>query len=97
MHDIVRWNERALEKALKTRRVVVISGARQCGKSTLLEMYFKGKAGAGVGKDDFKHIKWFGDNLAKGRKFTGIVLYAGGRTLSFGEGLKAVPIAALWQ
>ena len=44
MHDIVRWNERALEKALKTRRVVVVSGARQCGKSTLLEMYFKGKA-----------------------------------------------------
>ena len=34
MHDIVRWNERALEKALRTRRVVVISGARQCGKST---------------------------------------------------------------
>ena len=44
MHDIVRWNERALEKALRTRRVVVISVARQCGKSTLLEMYFKGKA-----------------------------------------------------
>ena len=50
-----------------------------------------------VGKDDFKHIKWFRDNLAKGRKFTGIVLYAGDTTLSFGEGLKAVPIAALWQ
>ena len=38
MHDVVRWNERALEKALKTRRIVVISGARQCGKSTLLNM-----------------------------------------------------------
>ena len=55
------------------------------------------KAGAGVGKDDFKHIKWFGDNLAMGRKFTGIVLYAGDRTLSFGEGMTAVPIASLWQ
>ena len=55
------------------------------------------KAGAGVGKDDFKHIKWFRDNLVKGRKFTGIVLYAGDTTLSFGEGLKAVPIAALWE
>ena len=55
------------------------------------------KAGAGVGKDDFKHIKWFRDNLAKGRKFTGIILYAGDRTLSFGDGLKAVPIAALWE
>ena len=55
------------------------------------------KAGAGVGKDDFKHIKWFRDNLSKGRKFTGVILYAGDRTLSFGEGLKAVPIAALWE
>ena len=55
------------------------------------------KAGAGVCKDDFKHIKWFRDNLAKGRKFTGIILYAGNQTLSFGEGLNAVPIAALWK
>ena len=29
MHGIVRWNELSLEKALKTRRVVVVSGARQ--------------------------------------------------------------------
>ena len=63
-----------------------------CDKRSVLDL-----AGAGIGKDDFKHIKWFGDNLAKGRNFTGIVLYAGDRTLSFGEGLKAVPIAALWQ
>ena len=60
-------------------------------------MYFKVKTGAGVGKEDFKHIKWFRDNLAKGRKFTGIVLYTGDTTLSFGEGLKAIPLAALWQ
>ena len=34
------------------------------------------KAGALVGEDDFKHMKWFAKNLAK-TPFTGIVLYAG--------------------
>ena len=43
MENITRWNLRVLEKALKTRRVVIVSGARQCGKSTLLEMFFDGK------------------------------------------------------
>ena len=52
------------------------------------------KAGGRVRKDDFKHLRWFADNLAKGA-FTGIVLYAGENTLPFGEGLYAVPLAAL--
>ena len=43
MDNITRWNLRVLEKALKTRRVVIVSGARQCGISTLLEMFFDGK------------------------------------------------------
>ena len=52
------------------------------------------KAGGRVGKEDFKHLRWFADNLAKGR-FTGIVLYAGEDTLPFGDGFYAVPLAAL--
>jgi len=48
-----------------------------------------------VGKDDFKHLRWFAANLAKGRPFIGIVLYSGERTLSFGDGFYAVPLAAL--
>ncbi len=52
------------------------------------------KAGGRVSKDDFKHLRWFADNLAKG-SFTGIVLYAGEHTLPFGEGFYAVPLAAL--
>jgi len=43
MDNINRWNLRVLDKALKTRRAVIISGARQCGKSTLLEMFFGGR------------------------------------------------------
>lgn len=55
------------------------------------------KAGSSVGKNDFKQLKWFQDNLVKDRSFTGIVLYAGSQTLSFGKGLKAVPFGALWS
>ena len=51
------------------------------------------KAGA-VSEGDFKHLKWFGSNLAKG-EFTGIVLYSGKDVLSFGPNLLAVPLSAL--
>ena len=53
------------------------------------------KSGDRIGKDDFKHLKWFAKNLAKDRPFTGIVLYSGEHTLAFGEGFYAVPLAAL--
>ena len=52
------------------------------------------KSGGMVGQDDFKHLKWFAKNLAKG-EFTGIVLYSGPEVLRFGEGFYAVPLAAL--
>ena len=52
------------------------------------------KAGGRVGKDDFKHLKWFAANLAKS-SFTGIVLYSGDDVLPFGDGFYAVPLAAL--
>ena len=52
------------------------------------------KAGGRVGKDDFKHLKWFAANLAKS-PFHGIVLYSGDDILPFGDGFYAVPLAAL--
>ncbi len=52
------------------------------------------KSGSSVGPEDFRHLKWFGRELAKG-EFTGVVLYSGDRTLRFGEGFYAVPLAAL--
>ena len=33
-----RWVESSLKKALKTRRIVILSGSRQCGKTTLAKM-----------------------------------------------------------
>ena len=52
------------------------------------------KAGALVGEDDFKHMKWFAKNLAK-TSFTGIVLYTGKEILPFGKGFHAVPMSCL--
>lgn len=52
------------------------------------------KAGSSLSEVDFKHLKWFAKNLANG-EFTGLVLYSGERTLRFGEGFYAVPLAML--
>lgn len=49
-----------------------------------------------VTSTDFKHLKWFSENLAK-TSFTGIVLYSGKNVLPFGENLFAVPLSALGE
>jgi predicted AAA+ superfamily ATPase len=62
------------------------------------------KAGHNVSVKDFAHLEWFKNNLAKEKRFTGFVLYAGEDTLSFGSSspkgaadMFALPIAALWE
>lgn len=52
------------------------------------------KSGSSVGDSDFKHLRWFRDNLVKG-EFIGIVLHSGRETARFGNGLYAVPLGAL--
>lgn len=47
-----------------------------------------------IGKNDFRHLMWFADNLAKGA-FKGVVLYSGKDVLRFGENMMAVPLCAL--
>lgn len=54
------------------------------------------KAGAAISHSDFRHLKWFRDNIANDRPFTGIVLYTGELAGSMGDNLWAVPIGALW-
>lgn len=54
------------------------------------------KCAASAKKDDFKHLAWFRDNIAEGRRFVGIVLYAGEHAGSFGNHLWAVPFGAVW-
>ena len=54
------------------------------------------KASKSVSKSDFAPQIWFKENIAKKTPYRGIVLYSGEDTLSFGNGMLAVPIAALW-
>ena len=55
------------------------------------------KAGSAANKDDFKHMRWFQNNIAKSRLFIGIVLYSGEVPASFGNNLWAVPFSTLWS
>lgn len=55
------------------------------------------KAGSAISSADFKHLKWFKDNIAKKRPFVGIVLYSGELVGSMGDNLWAVPFGALWS
>ncbi|CAN5371622.1 ATP-binding protein [soil metagenome] len=55
------------------------------------------KAGSMINKSDFKHLKWFKDNIAKERPFTGIVLHSGEFSGSMGDGFWAIPFDELWS
>ena len=55
------------------------------------------KSGTLISKDHFKHLKWFKNNLAKDKKFVGIVLYSGENVVPFGENMFAIPINNLWD
>lgn len=55
------------------------------------------KASSYVSKSDFDTQLWFRENILKNKTpYKGIVLYSGEDTLSFGNRMLAVPIAALW-
>jgi len=55
------------------------------------------KASTTVGAKDFRHLKWFDENLAADRPFAGVVLYSGDQALPFGERLQALPAGVLWK
>ena len=56
------------------------------------------KASHSVSREDFAPQIWFKENILKGKiPYTAYVLYSGEDTLSFGDGLLAVPTAALWM
>jgi predicted AAA+ superfamily ATPase len=54
------------------------------------------KSALSVKGDDFQHIRWFAENMTGGRPFSGIVLYSGSEVFSFGNGMKAIPMSAMW-
>ncbi len=55
------------------------------------------KAGKAFDKGFFKHLKWFKANLAKGKKFSGIILYTGEHAMSLSDDMHLVPINNLWE
>ena len=55
------------------------------------------KAGSAIDKNNFKHMKWFQNNLAKNKAFIGIILYTGQFPASFGNNLWAIPFGLLWS
>lgn len=55
------------------------------------------KSASSVTNSDFKHLIWFSENMARNKKFIGIVLYTGNRVIAFGENLWAIPISMMWQ
>lgn len=54
------------------------------------------KASATVRGDDFKHLTNLRDRLDPARFVRGVVLYAGGERLPFGDRLEAWPLSSLW-
>jgi predicted AAA+ superfamily ATPase len=63
------------------------------GKIACIEI----KSSSSISKDDFKHIIWFKNNIVKNQNVVSIILYSGENTVSFGDGLVAVPLAAMWS
>ena len=55
------------------------------------------KAGSVLAEDNFKHLRWFKNNLAKKRPFIGIVLYTGQVTIPFDQSMWGIPISILWS
>jgi uncharacterized protein len=55
------------------------------------------KAAATVRGEDFKHLARVRDRVGGERFARGVVLYAGGERLPFGERLEAWPLATLWS
>jgi len=37
----IRWQKAIVDEALKSRRVLILAGSRQCGKTTLTQMQRK--------------------------------------------------------
>ena len=54
------------------------------------------KSSATVRRQDFKHLAMLRDSLGAQRFARGVVLYAGGERLSFGNKLEAWPLSTLW-
>jgi hypothetical protein len=54
------------------------------------------KSSSSPRRDDAKHLRWMKDKLGD-RMTAGVVLHLGDTAGSFGEGIYALPVSALWS
>jgi uncharacterized protein len=54
------------------------------------------KASTSPGADSARHLRWLRDRLGD-RFVAGVVLHLGSRSSSFGDGIYALPVSALWD
>jgi predicted AAA+ superfamily ATPase len=55
------------------------------------------KSGSSVEKSDFRHMNWFKDNLAKNKKFVGIIIYTGEYSSPLCKDMWVVNYSELWR
>jgi len=55
------------------------------------------KSSSSYSTSDTRHLNWFRQNIAINKPFVGIIIYTGENTLSLGNDIYAVPMAALWN
>jgi hypothetical protein len=48
-----------------------------------------------IGKKDFSHLRWVGNDPVKGKLFVGIILYTGNTPVSFGNNLWAIALGLI--
>ena len=75
------------------REVDFIIERRSDGAILALEV----KSSANYESSDAKQLKWFRDNIAGDRPFTGVLLYTGDVAGSMGDNLWLQPFGALWN
>lgn len=86
-YDMWHYRDRA------GREIDFIIRERNTGNLLLIDA----KAGTSAGPDDFRHMRWFKENLApKGVSVRGIVLYSGKNLYRLRDGFLLLPTSALW-
>lgn len=55
------------------------------------------KSAVSADPEDARHLHWFGENRAKGRSFTGLVLHTGKEVRRLADRVWSAPISCLWE
>ena len=86
-YDLYHYRDR------QKREIDFVIERRSDGAILALEV----KSSASYESSDAKHLKWFRDNIAGDRPFTGVLLYTGDVAGSMGDNLWLQPFGALWN